>query len=138
MVYMLKMISSITNNIHDLLIQLFKTMGYNMTDKQLHFLIIGIIGMIIFLITNLIFKQLAKYSVEVISFIYTFTVMVVFVFAIEIEQKITKRGNMEFKDITAGLWGFIEIFGVYLAIRLVIYLIKKGYSKINKNKKVNI
>jgi O-antigen/teichoic acid export membrane protein len=129
---MLKMISSITNNIHDLLIQLFKTMGYNMTDKQLHFLIIGIIGMIIFLITNLLFKWLSKYSIEVISFIYTFTVMVVFVFAIEIEQKITKRGNMEFKDITAGLWGFIEIFGVYLAIRLVIYLIKKGYKKVTK------
>lgn len=51
--------------------------------------------------------------------------MVVFVFAIEIEQKITKRGNMEFKDITAGLWGFLEFFGVYLAIKLVIYLIKK-------------
>lgn len=137
MVYMLKMISSITNNIHDLLIQLFKTMGYNMTDKQLHFLIIGIIGMIIFLITNLIFKQLAKYSIEVISFIYTFTVMVVFVFAIEIEQKITKRGNMEFKDITAGLWGFIEIFGVYLAIRLAVYLLKKGYKKVTKRNSSN-
>jgi len=134
---MLKMISSITNNIHDLLIQLFKTMGYNMTDKQLHFLIIGIIGMIIFLITNLIFKYLAKYSIEVISFIYTLTVMIVFVFAIEIEQKITGRGNMEFKDITAGLWGFIEIFGVYLAIRLVIYLIKKGYKKVTKRNSSN-
>lgn len=129
MVYLLKLISSITNNIHDFLIGLFKLLGYNMTDKQLHFLIIGIIGMVIFLIVNLLFKYIAKYSISAISFIYTFTVMVVFVFAIEIEQKITKRGNMEFKDITAGLWGFLEFFGVYLAIKLVIYLIKKGYQK---------
>lgn len=132
MVYLLKMISSITNNIHDFLIGLFKVLGYNMTDKQLHFLIIGIIGMVVFLLVNLLFKYLAKYSIAAISFIYTFTVMVVFVFAIEIEQKITKRGNMEFKDITAGLWGFLEFFGVYLAIKLLIYLIKKGYTKLKK------
>lgn len=85
--------------------------------------------MVIFLIVNLLFKYIAKYSISAISFIYTFTVMVVFVFAIEIEQKITKRGNMEFKDITAGLWGFLEFFGMYLAIKLVIYLIKKAMQK---------
>ncbi|GLC29698.1 hypothetical protein [Clostridium omnivorum] len=136
MVYLLKLISSITNNIHDFLIGLFKLLGYNMTDKQLHFLIIGIIGMVIFLVVNLLFKYIAKYSISAISFIYTFTVMVVFVFAIEIEQKITKRGNMEFKDITAGLWGFLEFFGVYLLIKLSIYLIKKGYTKIQKKKHI--
>lgn len=129
MVNILKIISSITNNIHDFLITFFKVMGYNMTDKQLHYLIIGIIGIIIFLFTNLLFKYLAKYSITAISFIYTFTVMVVFVFAIEIEQKVTGRGVMDFKDITAGLWGFIEFFGVYLLIKLVVLLIKKGYSK---------
>lgn len=135
MTSLLKLISSITNNIHDLLIALFQTFGYNMTDKQLHFLIIGIIGMVTFLIVNVLFKYLAKYSISAISFIYTFTIMVVFVFAIEIEQKITKRGNMEFADITAGLWGFLEFFGVYLAIKLSIYLIKKGYSHLQGKRK---
>lgn len=135
MVYLLKMISSITNNIHDFLIGIFQLLGYNMTDKQLHFLIIGVIGMVIFLLVDLLFKYLAKYSISAISFIYTFTVMVVFVFAIEIEQKITGRGNMEFKDITAGLWGFIEFFGIYLALKLGVYLIKKGYSHLQNKKK---
>lgn len=132
MVYLLKMISSITNNIHDFLIGIFQLLGYNMTDKQLHFLVIGVIGMVIFLLVDLLFKYLAKYSISAISFIYTFTVMVVFVFAIEIEQKITGRGNMEFKDITAGLWGFMEFFGVYLALKLLIFLAKKGYGKLQK------
>jgi hypothetical protein len=135
MTYLLKLISSTANNIHDLLIALFQTFGFNMTDKQLHFLIIGIIGMVTFLIVNVLFKYLAKYSISVISFIYTFTIMVVFVFAIEIEQKITKRGNMEFKDITAGLWGFLEFFGVYLALKLSIYLIRKGYSHLQGKRK---
>lgn len=132
MVYLLKLISSTTNNIHDLLISIFKLLGFNLTDKQLHFLIIGIIGMFTFFIVNLLFKYISKYSITAISFIYTFTIMVVFVFAIEIEQKITKRGNMEFKDITAGLWGFLEFFGVYLAIKLLLFLIKKGFGKLQK------
>jgi O-antigen/teichoic acid export membrane protein len=130
MVYILKMISLITNDIHDVLIKIFKSAGYNMTDKQLHYLIIGVIGIIIFLLTNLVFKYLAKYSISAISFIYTFTVMVVFVFAIEIEQKLTGRGKMEFEDITAGLWGFIEFFAAYLAIKLVVYLVKKLYTRL--------
>lgn len=130
-----KLISLITNDIHDILINFSKTTGYNITDKQLHFLIIGIIGIIIFFFTNLIFKYVAKYSITAISFIYTFTVMVVFVFAIEIEQKLTGRGKMEFADITAGLWGFLEFFSVYLVIKLIVYLVKKLLAELNKDSK---
>lgn len=56
--------------------------------------------------------------------------MVVFVFAIEIEQKLTGRGKMEFEDITASLWGFIEFFAADLVIKLLVYLINKAYSKL--------
>lgn len=59
--------------------------------------------------------------------------MVVFVFAIEIEQKLTGRGKMEFADVTAGLWGFIEFFGVYLVIKLLVYLVKKLIAELNKD-----
>lgn len=137
MVAIIKLISAVTNDIHDLLISTFSFMGFNFTDKQLHFIIIGIIGMVIFLIVNPLFKYIAKYSVDIISFFYTLTVMIVIVFAIEIEQKITKRGNMEFKDITAGLWGFFEFFGIYLLIRLAIFLTKKIIREITKNTQEN-
>lgn len=131
---MIKLIAAITNNLHDLIIQISSHMGFNFTDKQLHFIVIAIIGMFIYLITNLIFKALAKYSISILSFIYTFTMLIVIVFAIEIEQKITHRGNMEFKDIVAGLWGFLVVFLVYLFIIGLIYLVKKAFKKY-KNKK---
>ncbi len=132
MVNILELVSSITNNIHDLLIKVFRILGYNLNDKQLHFLIIGTIGIVIFLIVNSLFRFISKYSITVISFIYTLTLMVGFVFAIEIEQKITKRGNMEFKDITAGLWGFIAFFGVYAAFRIIVFLFKKFVLRLRK------
>lgn len=133
MVAVIKILTGMVNNMHDLLIRLFSALGYNMSDKQLHFLIIGVIGIVIFFISDALFKLFAKYSVSIISFIYTSTVLVVIVFAIEIEQKITGRGEMEFADIVAGLWGFIEFFLVYLLIRLVIYICRKLYKGMINN-----
>ena len=123
----LKIISSLTNFMHDILIKLFKEMGFALNDKQLHFIVIAIIGMVMYLIVHPIFKKLAKLSISTLSFIYTFTVMVVFVFAIEIEQKITSRGNMEFADIVAGLWGFLCIFALYAVINVSVKFIYRKY-----------
>lgn len=120
----LKQLSNIVNNIHDLIMNLSKLFGLNFTDKQLHFIVVGIIGIIFYFITNIVFNKLAKLSIRIISFIYTLTVLIVLVFGLEIEQKITGRGNMEFADIVAGLWGFLFIFIIYLFILGLIYLYK--------------
>lgn len=121
----LKFITSIMNYFHDTLISLTKFMGFKVNDKQLHFLVIGIIGILLFLVVHKLFKYLVKYSLTAISFIYTFTVLVVLVFAIEIGQKVTGRGNMEFQDIVEGLWGFLVAFGIYLVIVVGVYGLKK-------------
>jgi hypothetical protein len=100
-------------------------MGYNLNDKELHFIVIAIAGIIIFACVHLAFKFISKYSITAISFIYTFTVLVVIVFAIEIQQKITGSGAMEFADIVYGLYGFLCTFAVYLFIRGSIFATKK-------------
>lgn len=121
----MKVIIDIINNIHDVIEKGIKRINPAINDKQLHFLIIGFVGIAIFFIVQAVFKRLSKISITAISFIYTFTVLTVIVFAIEIEQKITKRGNMEFGDITAGLTGFLYLFLIYVAIRLIILLFNK-------------
>lgn len=130
MTEIIKLMMNITNNIHDKFIKDSSSFGLNLTDKQLHFIIIGIMGIFIFACTQFVFKKLVKYSITAISFIYTFTVLIVIVFGIEIEQKITKRGNMEFADILAGIYGFLYLFTAYLIIRLIIYCIKKLFPSI--------
>ena len=118
-------IIEIISVLHTKLLALNDAYEYNFTDKQLHFIVIGIIGMVIFFATQALFKWLSKYSITAISFIYSLTVLTVIVFAIEIEQWLTKRGNMEFGDIVAGMNGFFYLFCVYLAIRFVIFGVKK-------------
>jgi glycopeptide antibiotics resistance protein len=117
------------NSIHDQLIKLSQSLGVHLNDKQLHFIVIGLLGIVLFIVINWLFKIIAKYSITVLSFAYTLTVLVVVVFAIEIEQKITDRGTMEFQDIVQGLWGFIIAFAVYQGIRMLIRKKTKPTSK---------
>ncbi|WP_339228972.1 hypothetical protein NSQ77_04105 [Oceanobacillus sp. FSL K6-2867] len=121
-------LAEIVNNIHDILTDMF---GLHMTDKELHFWIIGFMGMAIFFFVYIFFKLLEKlkWSTTVFSFVYTFTVMIVIVFAIELQQAITNRGNMEFADAVMGLWGFLVMFFIYAVIALVIYFAVKVIKK---------
>jgi len=83
-------LADIVNTIHDVLVNIF---GFHMTDKELHFWVIGIIGMATFFVVYFFFKLLEKlkWSTGLFSFVYTFSVMVVLVFAIELQQAITNR-----------------------------------------------
>jgi len=128
----LKFITGIINYFHDNLILLTKFMGLSLNDKQLHFLVIGFLGILLFILVDKLFKFLVQYSLTAISFIYTFTVLVVFVFAIEIGQKVTGRGNMEFQDIVEGLWGFLVAFAIYLTIFMGVYGLKKLSKRLKK------
>lgn len=134
MVDLLKLFANLINVCHDGIVDIFSAWGYSFSDKELHFIIIAIIGILIFFFTQIIFKWLSKYSVTAISFIYTFTVLVVIVFVIEIQQKITNKGHMEFADIAYGLYGFLCSFGLYLFVRGIIFAVKWLVNKIRQNK----
>ncbi len=128
----IKLIVAIVNELHDVLIDIMYGLGFTVTDKELHFWVIGLIGMGGFVVVQFLFRILSKWSITVISFIYTLTVLLVIVFAIEIQQKITGRGNMEFADAVIGLQGFLVLFLVYLAFRFLLIGIKRLYKSYAK------
>ena len=98
---------------------------YNFSDKELHFLVIGILGMIMIFVCYPLFKWLAKNNhVMVIAWIYVFTLIIVITFAIEIGQKVTNTGVMEFADIMFGVVGFIVMFLIFSIIRGIWHLIR--------------
>ena len=104
--------------IHSYLLRLNDAYEYNFSDKELHFLVIGILGMMFIFVVYPVFKWLAKHDhVMVIAWIYVFTLIIVITFAIEIGQKVTNTGNMEFADIVFGVVGFIVMFFIFAVIR---------------------
>ena len=131
----LRLIMSIMNFFHDNLVLLTHRFGLNFNDKQRHFLVIGFLGIVLFIVVHKFFKYLVRYSLTAISFNYTFTVLVVLVFAIEIGQKITGRGHMEFQDIVEGLWGFLVAFALYLGIVIIVRWMKKVFGHSSGSRK---
>lgn len=125
MTRILKLLIAIINRIHDLIVDTSHEMGLGLTDKQLHFWLLGIIGVVVFAACDFVFRRLARWSISAISFVYTFTVLVVLVLAIEIEQKLTQAGHMEFEDVVAGLSGFVVISLLYVLIRVLVKELKK-------------
>lgn len=117
-------ITEIVNYIHDIIWGMSNRTGLNLTDKDLHLWIFGMIGIISFGFIHMLFKFISKYSITAISFVYTFTIMLVLVFAIEIQQKITGRGQMEFDDAVIGLWGFVVFFAAFLLVKFIFKCIR--------------
>ena len=110
--------------IHESLMHLNDNFELYFGDKDMHFIVMAVLGMILFFMVHFVFKRLAKWSIAAISFIYVFTVMTVLGLAIEIGQKITGTGDMDFRDVVAGLYGVLAFFAVYTVYRLIVLLVR--------------
>ena len=116
--------------VHDKISQLNNQFEGTLSDKQMHFLVIGILGILLVFIIHPLFRHLSKTNhILVISWIYVFTLILVITFSIEIGQRLTGTGDMEFVDIVSGIGGFICMFAVFALIRAavigIIRLIRK-------------
>ena len=110
--------------IHESLMHLNDNFELYFGDKDMHFIVMAVLGMILFFMVHFVFKRLAKWSITAISFIYVFTVMTVLGLAIESGQKITGTGDMDFRDVVAGLYGVLAFFAVYTVYRLIVLLVR--------------
>jgi glycopeptide antibiotics resistance protein len=109
--------------IHEELLRINDSSELFLSDKELHFVVMGLLGMGLLLVIYPLFLILSKHNVLTIAWIYVFTVMVVISFAIEIGQGFTGTGNMDMDDIISGLAGFMLMFFIFAAVRLVLMLI---------------
>lgn len=117
-----KMIYNVAQ-IHEELLRINDSSELFLSDKELHFVVMGLLGMGLLLVIYPLFLILSKHNVLTIAWIYVFTVMVVISFAIEIGQGFTGTGNMDMDDIISGLAGFMLMFFIFAAVRLVLMLI---------------
>ena len=115
---------------HHYFMRLNDKFEYQFSDKELHFLVIGALGMGFIFVVYPIFKWLAKREhIMTIAWIYVFTLVIVITFAIEIGQKATGTGVMEFADIMFGVVGFLAMFLVFAVIREIWHWICKLIKK---------
>lgn len=117
-------------DIHTWILQLNNNLEPNFSDKELHFLVIGAVGMCLFLLVHPIVKFLTRRGWEMaVSWLYTLTLIVVLTFGIEIGQKVTATGTMDFADIVFGIGGFLAGFAIYLVLALIWKIVRKIFRK---------
>ena len=122
-------VMGIIAKIHNYIMHLNDKFEYNFSDKDMHFLVIGLLGMLMIFVVYPLFKWLAqKKHIMVIAWIYVFTLILVITFAIEIGQKISNTGNMEFADIVLGIMGFIVMFAIFAVFRGIYHGIRWLFS----------
>lgn len=124
-------IIEIISTFHSKLLSLNDAYEYNFSDKELHFLIIGIIGMLMIFVIYPLFKWLANHDhIMTITWIYVFTLIIVLTFAIEIGQKVSNTGAMEFADIMFGLVGFLVMYFIFALCREIFHWLIRFFRRL--------
>src|SRR5699024_7783390 len=117
---------------HSYILLLNNAYEKNYTDKQLHFLVIGLIGLEMVLVIYPLFQALSQNHVLIIVFIYVFTLILVLTFAIEIGQWYSGSGTMDLDDVIFGIVGFLLMFVIFAVIREIILAIWRLIRKLTK------
>ncbi|MBE5800474.1 MAG: hypothetical protein E7321_11090 [Clostridiales bacterium] len=126
---LLRELTLIMAQVHDSLMRLNDGFELSLGDKDLHFIIMAALAMVLFFAVHAVFTRLARWSITAVSFIYVFTVMTVLGFAIEIGQRISGTGRMDFGDVVAGLYGVLAFFAAYTIYRLGRLLLRRSFGK---------
>lgn len=105
-----------------------------LSDKELHFFVVAIVGVLLIVVLYPLFRFLVKRNKTLyIVWIYVFTFLFAFTLLIEIGQRLTGTGMMDYMDTVAGLVGFmLASFGVFV-IRWIYMFIKWVIRKFRDN-----
>ena len=110
--------------VHDRIMAINDSFPTVLSDKQLHFLVVGIVGMLLLFVIHPLFVFLTKRGhVLAVSWIYVFTLIIVLTFSVEIGQQITHTGVLDFADIVYGVLGFFIFFAIFALVRGIVMLL---------------
>ncbi|MGM9958597.1 MAG: hypothetical protein ACI32B_05045 [Erysipelotrichaceae bacterium] len=105
-----------------------------LSDKELHFYTVAVFGVILLFCLYPLFRYMVKRNKTLlITWIFVFVFLVGFTLLIEVGQKLTGTGDMDYLDTVAGLMGFIVASVVLLIVREIWLLIRLLFNKGKKN-----
>ena len=131
----LNLLLSWVTRIHNTILSLNDSFEYNFSDKELHFLVIGAVGLLLILLVYPVFKLLASHNrVLAITWIYVLTVLLVLTFAIEVGQRVTGRGTMDFADVMAGMGGFFAVTAAIVVLHTLLWIIRTAVRLVRERR----
>ena len=105
-----------------------------LSDKELHFYTVAVFGVILLFCLYPLFKYMVKRNkTMLITWLFVFLFLVGFTLLIEVGQKLTGTGDMDYLDTVAGLMGFIVASAILLIVRELWLLLRLLFNKGKKN-----
>lgn len=127
----LRFIVDLVARVHDYLLHLNDSFELYLSDKELHFLVMGLLGLILFAAARLLFSKLRPNAV---AWIFTCAAMGALILAIEIGQYFTGTGDLEFSDIAMGAWGVLAFAAAYTLIHYAIKAVRRQAARAGHRK----
>ena len=119
---------------HTKILGLNDSYEFYLSDKELHFFVVAIVGVLLIVVLYPLFRYLVKHNKTLyIVWIYVFTFLLAFTLLIEIGQALTGTGMMDYMDTVAGLVGFMLASFVVFVIRWFYLFIKWVFRKIKES-----
>lgn len=115
-----------TQHMHDEITLITRNAGANFNDKALHFITFIGITAVVMMLSQVLFRILAKQRVTTISIIYTSSVVTGLAFGIELMQGVTGTGRMELADAIYGVLGMASYLFVYVIFALIFRAVKRS------------
>lgn len=122
----LNKIITIITYFHTKILSLNDSYELYLSDKQLHFYVVAVLGLLLLLCLYPLFLYLVKRKKTLyITWFYVFTFLLAFTSLIEVGQKLTGTGEMDYMDTLAGILGFIGVSIIVFVIRWIYLLIRR-------------
>ena len=118
-------IITIVTYLHTEILGLNDSYELYLSDKELHFYVVAIFGFILLVVLFPLFNFLVKRKKTLyITWIYVFTFLLAFTLLIEVGQKLSGTGDMDYMDTVAGLVGFLLVSLIVFILRWLFMFIK--------------
>ena len=121
--------------LHTRILGLNDSYEFYLSDKELHFYVVAITGVLLIIVLYPLFKFLVKHNKTLYSvWIYVFTFLLAFTLLIEIGQRLTGTGMMDYMDTVAGIVGFLLASAIVFVIRWIYMFIKWVIKKVKESR----
>ena len=118
-------IITIVTYLHTEILGLNDSYELYLSDKELHFYVVAIFGFILLVVLFPLFNFLVKRKKTLyITWIYVFTFLLAFTLLIEVGQKLSGTGDMDYMDTVAGLVGFLLVSLIVFILRWLCMFIR--------------
>ena len=115
--------------VHDSIIAYNEGTTTPRTDKELHFVVIGLLGLLLFLLAVPLFRFLTRKGwYGLMAWLFTFMTILFVTFSIEEGQRLTNTGNFQLLDIAYGVMGFLAVSAA-LGLIYLLYLFIRWLRK---------